>query len=166
DQHRGWYMLGQQNIAGDLFRVLWSPRIASVYAVVCGRRPVARAVWGREIHAIMAAGGEPAVYLVLTGKWLEQVDLLADRFGTAQEQKARVLQLKTKQRDQASLRFSRQIDEQIATADQIQPRIGRIVGHALRRKHDVFAQAALDLIVLVDLVEKRAQALVGQNRLD
>src|SRR5699024_1323440 len=67
DQHRGWYMLGQQNIAGDLFRVLWSPRIASVYAVVCGRRHVARAVWGREIHAVMAAGGEPAVYPVLPG---------------------------------------------------------------------------------------------------
>ncbi len=64
-----------------------------------------------------------------------------------------------KRREYDVLQPGLQIDQDVATADQVQARIGRVARQVVTRKHTHLADCLADLVLLADLGEKAIQAL-------
>ena len=86
------------------------------------------------------------VELLFAIQGCKQIVKLAHAFRGAQKQKSTWVQGVVEQRDEFFLQISAQVNQQVATTDQVQPGKGRIFNHALLRKNQHVADAFMDAI--------------------
>src|SRR5262245_8223889 len=101
---------------------------------------------------------EDAVLLVDRG---EQIAVLRDVLGRAEEQEAMRLERIVEDRDDVPLQLAVEIDEKIAAGDQVHARKRRIAHHAMRREHAQVADRLLDDVAGAFGGEEALQPLLG-----
>ncbi len=82
-----------------------------------------------------------------------------DRFRAAEQQDAALAQRVVEQRDHLALQFGGQVDEQVATADDIEPRERRVHHDVLRREDHHLADLRAHAIAAVGLHEPAIESL-------
>ncbi|HWJ06406.1 MAG TPA: hypothetical protein VNS57_11570, partial [Steroidobacteraceae bacterium] len=144
DQQAGARTVGEHRALGDLTQVA---------GVVAGRRrpfvtPLGLRQGRHEVGQRMPQRATLArcarVQLPLAVGDVEQARTLADRLRGAEEQRAAGHQRVVEQRDQLALQVAIEIDQQVATADQVELRERRVLDHVLLREDKQVAQVLLD----------------------
>ena len=120
---------------------------------------------GGEIDRARPRRAEPAVDAPAFRHGFEQMITAADGFGIAEEQVAALAKREMGEREDAVLRLGLEVDEEVAAADQVHPRIGRVGQQVLRREQDGFADVGLDPIIFPGPVEEALQPL-GRHAFD
>src|SRR5277367_4492361 len=88
-----------------------------------------------------------------------------DRLGSSQKQKAIRFEGIVEDRDHAVLQLRAQIDQDVAAANKVQPREGRILKNILFREHASFADVFSNLVSAIEFHKESLQAR-GRNILD
>jgi hypothetical protein len=89
----------------------------------------------------------------------EEIGERADRLGRPEQQKALGIQAVVKERDHPLLQRRAHVNENVATADQVEPRERRVLRHVVDREHAEIADALADLKARIRLDEESAQLL-------
>ena len=114
---------------------------------------------GKSIGSGPLRGLQPLENPQLVVQRREQVGERADGFRAAEKQHAAGIQAVVKQRHELLLHLGRQVDQQIAAAQEIQLGEGRIHDEALRGKDDQLADLAGHPAAVLILDEEPAHAL-------
>ena len=80
----------------------------------------------------------------------------ADRLGGSEKKHAPIAQGEMKERQDFVLRFRLEINEEIATANEINVGKGRVRQNIVNREHHAVAQFVGDLVMMIFLVKNRA----------
>ena len=113
----------------------------------------------RKFHGEAQRRGLSRINAMLFVDGREQIACLADRFGRTKQEQAPLIQAVMEDRQDFELQRRIEIDQEIATADQIHMPERRIVGYILPSEDAAFANSLGDLKAAVRASEEMAQAL-------
>ena len=161
--HRRWSELGQQHARRRLERVELDGAFGG------GRRRGNAGVLGAgkrsaEDDGEMRGDVDSAKDLVALVDHGEEIGCRAERFRAAQHEKAAGAQGVVQQGQHALLQADTEIDQQVATDDQVEPREGRIAGHVVAREDAHLADGRVHTKAVVDGRHEAIAVLVGQRR--